>query len=198
MAVQAGVNSKRMIQHIRRLWQKSTHGVHMVIDEIKALMRPALVCTWPRHEDGQRESIANRLYIKCTDLTRHGFTPNCRKCDHIVAYGNGHHGHNWNHSEACRTRILKALAKDEDGQRRIALAKFRAQRSIAEHIEKTADESMIDESALVLRELDPPSPKRRRPSMIDESALKRRRPSAVAQAGPAVAQAPSHKRRRPS
>ena len=107
--------------------------------------------------------------------------------------------------ESCRTRILEALAKDEDGQRRVAQAELRAQRSIAEHIEKTADESMIDESALLLRELDSPSPKRRRPSMIDESALKRRRPSAwtqrrpsaVAQAGPAVAQAPSPKLMRP-
>ena len=73
--------------------------------------------------------------------------------------------------ESCRTRILEALAKDEDGQRRVAQAELRAQRSIAEHIEKTADESMIEESALVLRELDSPSPKRRRPSMIAQAEL---------------------------
>ena len=107
----------------------------------------------------------------------------------------------------CRTRILEALAKDEDGPRRIARAEFCATKrrlsseittlvamrrqvhrinaqmreaakqrriahtSIAEHIEKTADESMIDESALVLRELDSPSPKRRRPSMIAQAEL---------------------------
>ena len=147
MAAQAGINSTRMIQHIRHLWRKPLEGPsNMVIDKIKALMRPA-----PRP--------AALMYA---DLMRHGFTPNCKKCDHIVAYGDGNDAKNRKHSEACRTRILEVLAKDEDGQRRIAQAEFRAQRSIAEHIEKTVDESMVDESALGLRELDPPSPKRRR------------------------------------
>jgi hypothetical protein len=162
------------------------------IDEINAL---------PRHYP---------VAIKYTDLLRHGFTRTCPKCfSYVRGPQSGHH-----HSKACRTRILEALAKDVDGQRRIAQAEFRAQkaiaehiektkrrlsseittlvamrrqvhrinaqmreaakqpriaqaelraqRSIAEHIEKTADESMIDESVLVLRELDPPSPKRRR------------------------------------
>ena len=65
MAAQAGVNSTRMIQHIRHLWRRPLEGpsnMHPVIDEIKALMRP-------RPPRG--------LFIMSADLTRYGFTRNC-------------------------------------------------------------------------------------------------------------------------
>ena len=83
-----------------------------------------------------RESVAKRLYIRQRDLEQHGYTANCPKCDHITQYGNGKESQNYNHSEACRRRLLDEIAKSEEGQRRIAQAELRAQRSIAEHLER--------------------------------------------------------------
>ena len=148
MAAQAGVNSKRMISHIWHLWRNHYGSSNIdvqgpignapsVINEINALMRPPLVA---------HRRIMTPVRIGYTDLARHGFTPHCPKCDRIQA---GERSPGTIHDATCRTRILKLLAKDERGLCRTAQAEFRAQWSIAEHIEKMADESMIDESALV-------------------------------------------------
>ena len=83
-----------------------------------------------------RDHMARRLYIRQKDLEDHGYTPNCPRCDHIVAYGH-RDAQNSNHSETCRRRILEELSKTEEGKARIDKANVRGERFAAEQIAKT-------------------------------------------------------------
>ena len=69
-----------------------------------------------------RPNIARQLYLKPRDFEVHGMTRGCPKCDYFLKYGQ------WGtkpHSIKCRERMTTELAKDPDGQRRIAAAASR-------------------------------------------------------------------------
>ena len=75
----------------------------------------------PKGEEPQR--LARRLYIKASDIEAFGYTEGCPKCDNDLKYGFGRTSKG--HSNACRTRITKELAKTDSGRERIAAASGR-------------------------------------------------------------------------
>ena len=56
-----------------------------------------------------REPATRRLYIRQRDLEEHGHTPDCPRCDHILAHGPK--DATVPHSEICRTRLVEAVSK---------------------------------------------------------------------------------------
>jgi hypothetical protein len=75
-------------------------------------------------------SMARQVYIKPKDLERYGLTRKCKKCDHERAYCPGRTSAA--HSKVCRVRIMKELAKTEEGQARIAAAAVRLDMTVSE------------------------------------------------------------------
>ena len=88
-------------------------------------------------KDVARKVTARRPYIMERDIRALGGTVGCPRCDSDRRYGPGRTTKG--HSEACRERITNELMKTPEGQRRIAAAENRMNRSIAEHIEEHAD-----------------------------------------------------------
>ena len=65
-------------------------------------------------------SMARHVYIKPNDLERYGLTRGCKKFDHARNYGAGRTSPA--HSKISRDRIMKELAKTDQGRARIAAA----------------------------------------------------------------------------
>ena len=70
------------------------------------------------------------MYIKPKDLERYGLIRECNKCDHERNYGPGRTAAG--HSNICRERIMKELAKTDEGQARIAAAAVRLDMTVSE------------------------------------------------------------------
>ena len=79
-----------------------------------------------------RRPIVRRIYIKQTDLDKHGYTEHCPRCDHLRE---ARPGKAPNHSEACRARITAAIAATPEGAARLQASEERADRFIADQIE---------------------------------------------------------------
>ena len=75
-------------------------------------------------------SMARQVYIKPKDIERYGLTRGCKKCDHERTYGPGRTSAP--HSKICRDRIMKELAKTDEGQARIAAAATRLDMTVSE------------------------------------------------------------------
>ena len=75
-------------------------------------------------------SMARQVYIKPKDLERYGLTRGYKKCDHERAYGPGRTSAA--QSKVCRGRIMKELAKTEEGQARLAAAAVRLDMTVSE------------------------------------------------------------------
>ena len=86
----------------------------------------------PKGDEPQR--LARRLYIKASDVEAFGYTEGCPKCDHDLKYGFGRTTKG--HSNACRTRITKELAKTDSGRQRIAAASGRLDNFLSDYVEK--------------------------------------------------------------
>ena len=90
----------------------------------------------PGDKELPKKNNARKLYLKAEDFKKFGFTVGCTRCDHDRRYGAKHPNHTTKgHSEICRQRIIDELIKTPDGQRRIAAADERINRSIAEDVE---------------------------------------------------------------
>jgi hypothetical protein len=112
-------------------------------------------------EDGQRriaqaEFRAQKSIVECIEKTKRRLVQISSEISELEQTRDALVAQVRDAAKQRRVHRINAQMREAAKQRRIAHT------SIAEHIEKTADESMIDESVLVLRELDPPSPKRRR------------------------------------
>ena len=84
-------------------------------------------------KDVTRTRVVRKLYIMPKDYTAFGYTVGCSRCDNDRRYGL--RTSSKSHSNACHERIRSELAKTPEGQRRIAAAEDRLNRSIAEQIE---------------------------------------------------------------
>ena len=65
----------------------------------------------------QADSAPKKLYISQADLDAHGYTPGCKKCASILAYGQGKT--TTPHSVACRARIEQQLSESDAGKLRL-------------------------------------------------------------------------------
>ena len=74
--------------------------------------------------------MAGQVYIKPKDLERYGLTRGCNKCDHERNYGPGRTSAA--HFNICRDRIMKELAKTNEGHARIAAAAVRLDMTVSE------------------------------------------------------------------
>ena len=74
--------------------------------------------------------MARQVYITPKDLARYGLTRGCKKFDHERNYGPGMTSAA--HSNICRDRIMKELAKTDEGQVRIAAAAVRLGMTVSE------------------------------------------------------------------
>ncbi len=82
-----------------------------------------------------------RFRINKRDLEEHGYTDGCVMCDHIARYGQAKPG--GNHTDACRTRLLRQMAQTEAGRQRLEAWNERVTRGMAEHIER-ADQATAE------------------------------------------------------
>ena len=65
-------------------------------------------------------SMARQVYIKPKDIQRYGLTRGCKECGRELNYGPRRKSAP--HSKTCRERIMKELAKTDEGRSRIAVA----------------------------------------------------------------------------
>ena len=78
----------------------------------------------------EKSAIARQVYIKPSDIAEFGHTRGCPKCHHELSYGLGRTSRP--QSQRCRARIMGELAKSAAGQRRIAAAAERFDRTVVE------------------------------------------------------------------
>ena len=74
-----------------------------------------------------KASLARQIYLRSSDFEQFGMTRGCPTCDHYLMHGS------WGtrpHSAACRTRVTAEIAKSDAGQRRIAAASDRLDRTV--------------------------------------------------------------------
>jgi hypothetical protein len=89
----------------------------------------------PKEAPPRREILpVRRLKIMADDLHKHGLTHGCPYCDYVRENGQARPG--MAHSEACRDRILTAIAATPEGMERIQKVEDRASNAIARYIEK--------------------------------------------------------------
>ncbi len=77
--------------------------------------------------------LPRRVKITMNTLREFGFTANCRACDHMSAFGEAKNG--LAHSEACRARIVEAMARTTHGAARIRSNEERINRSLSQRVE---------------------------------------------------------------
>ncbi len=77
--------------------------------------------------------MPREMRINKDDLEKYGYDADCAQCKHIIQYGKTRAG--GRHSRECRTRLMKAMAENEQGKERIRTNNERIDRSIAEQIE---------------------------------------------------------------
>ena len=93
-----------------------------------------------------------RLYIRQRDLHRHGYTPNCPRCDRIIA----NKSFIWHkHSEICRQRITEKLSKTEEGQQRIEKANRHAEFYSSEISQNMISKTTQETSPRITQETSP-------------------------------------------
>ena len=82
----------------------------------------------------RRVARSRHLYIKAEDIRAYGHTVGCPRCDHDRRYGPGRTTKG--HSNACRRRIIEALAQTPEGLRRVQDADERLNHQIADDHEQ--------------------------------------------------------------
>ena len=87
----------------------------------------------------QKNPIVRRLDIRQDDLTAHGYTQDCPKCQHIIAQGPGM-SPNMQHTAQCRARITEAIAGTQEGEARLQKLTEREDRYLADHRRQHAED----------------------------------------------------------
>ncbi len=78
-------------------------------------------------------SVPKQFRINLSDLREHGFTEGCEQCRHNEVYKKSKGG--LQHSEACRKRLLRAIAQTPHGRARIDAYEEKVDQAIADRIE---------------------------------------------------------------
>ena len=86
-----------------------------------------------------KQRMARRMYIRQEDLDKHGYTQGCPKCDHLLTHGPSTGA--IAHSEACRARLMEAIAASPGGKERLQKMETRRNDYLDDHARKhDADE----------------------------------------------------------
>ena len=79
------------------------------------------------------------MRINKGDLVRYGFNKECPLCEHIHEYGHAQAGRT--RADACRKQLEEAMGSIEEGRERLRVYEESLTRSMAEHVERGAEQA---------------------------------------------------------
>ncbi len=77
----------------------------------------------------------HRLRLDLKDFTQHGFSANCRQCDHMQQHRSAKGG--LQHTDTCRSRMMVEIGKSVAGQARLARCEERITEALARVVERS-------------------------------------------------------------
>ena len=84
------------------------------------------------------------MYVTMADIKQFGHTDGCPKCDRMLRYGPSR-AQGTAHSDACRERIRKELAKTEERRQRLESIRENQDQALAEHVEAREQQQAVGE-----------------------------------------------------
>ena len=88
--------------------------------DVRSPARPEISVPELRADDAARVPdavhVLRHVYIKMSDLERHGYMAGCQKCESLVRGPTS----SSNHSDRCRKRLMEGIAKMDEGRECIA------------------------------------------------------------------------------